>query len=211
MRDGLNALWPITIRYLHEPCRGSPALPRSNARRSTRVPARPCWGSCAALRRPVPEADIERESQTLDEAIARLEGRDRRSRCAEACSAAHRHPFHPQLCQPGPPSFTPPPVPARPPLVPPPPFLRPAPSPPPAFQPPPGRLPPAAPSPASDKPIHRRTVESSRRTAPRVEPLRLSRQRPRPSSRLTRPVDRIAAARDSDGVARPAAKPAVHR
>jgi hypothetical protein len=112
-------------------------------------------GQLRGVTPPVPEADIERESQTLDEAIARLEGE-----IAEAAGAADPvappparpspvppSPVPPSPVPPGRPSFTPPPMPpapARPPLVPPPPFLRPAP-----FQSAPGRPPlPAAPSPS---------------------------------------------------------------
>jgi len=91
-------------------------------------------GQLRGVTPPVPEADIERESQTLDEAIARLEGE-----IAEAAEAnAEPSPVEPPPPSPVPPprpSFNPPPVPnapARPPLVPPPPFLRPAPPPPPA-------------------------------------------------------------------------------
>lgn len=86
-------------------------------------------GQLRGITPPVPEADIERESQALDEAIARLE-----REIAEAAAVDPVAPFDPP--PPERPSFTPPPVPtapARPPLVPPPPFLRPSPQP--TFQP----------------------------------------------------------------------------
>ncbi|MDF2117809.1 hypothetical protein PY365_19705 [Roseiarcaceae bacterium H3SJ34-1] len=96
-------------------------------------------GQLRGVTPPVPEADIERESQALDEAIARLE-----REIADAVVRAEPVAPPPSPVPPPRPSFTPPPLPtppARPPLVPPPPFLRPAPSPPPAFQPPAGRPP----------------------------------------------------------------------